>query len=331
MFPIASPPIRTRIITASTRPSRTSFGRDPRSGRHAKFIAPTRSPSSRSRASIAPWAERARDRGATAIHRSLLHRRYPTPLTDRTAQDASPRQLSRSPEKPASPSSQCRLLRIVSRSSGASRGIGYATALALARAGALWSPCARGRRARKKPMTRCAKPAVRRPRCRSNMRDYDGFYRSLGFERALPAARRASRQCRVAGQRCLRPCHVPAAWDSEAMAINVTANWHLIRAMDGLLRRSAAGRVPVLRDQTRNTRAYAGYSVSKALVHAAQLTRQKPARRRCASICSIGPTRPVCAPMSCRARTDDAADARRVAEKILDCVPAGLRRNRQAL
>ena len=33
----------------------------------------------------------------------------------------------------------------------------------------------------------------------------------------------------------------PKAWD-ETMAVNVTANWHLIRAMDPLLKRSDAGR-----------------------------------------------------------------------------------------
>src|SRR5262249_14977118 len=34
----------------------------------------------------------------------------------------------------------------------------------------------------------------------------------------------------------------PAAWE-EVMAVNVTANWRLIRALDPLLRRSEAGRV----------------------------------------------------------------------------------------
>ena len=34
----------------------------------------------------------------------------------------------------------------------------------------------------------------------------------------------------------------PKAWD-EVLAVNVTANWQLIRALDPLLRRSTAGRV----------------------------------------------------------------------------------------
>jgi NAD(P)-dependent dehydrogenase (short-subunit alcohol dehydrogenase family) len=62
---------------------------------------------------------------------------------------------------------------------------------------------------------------------------------------------------------------MPPAWD-EAMAVNVTANYHLIRAMDPLLRRSAAGRaVFVTSGAATSARAYAGpYSVSKAALNA---------------------------------------------------------------
>jgi NAD(P)-dependent dehydrogenase (short-subunit alcohol dehydrogenase family) len=57
----------------------------------------------------------------------------------------------------------------------------------------------------------------------------------------------------------------PKAWD-EALAVNVTANWRLIRSMDPLLRRSQAGRaVFVTSGAASNARAYRGpYSVSKA-------------------------------------------------------------------
>ena len=57
----------------------------------------------------------------------------------------------------------------------------------------------------------------------------------------------------------------PKAWD-EMMAVNVTANWHLIRAMDPLLKRSDAGRaVFVTSGIATLARAYwAPYSVSKA-------------------------------------------------------------------
>lgn len=57
----------------------------------------------------------------------------------------------------------------------------------------------------------------------------------------------------------------PKAWD-EVLAINVTANWHLIRSMDPLLKRAEAGRVVFLGSGASwKARAYWGpYSVSKA-------------------------------------------------------------------
>ncbi len=61
----------------------------------------------------------------------------------------------------------------------------------------------------------------------------------------------------------------PKAWD-DVMAVNVTANWHLIRAMDPLLRNSDAGRAVFLTSGTaHNARAYRGpYSASKAALEA---------------------------------------------------------------
>ena len=61
----------------------------------------------------------------------------------------------------------------------------------------------------------------------------------------------------------------PAAWD-EVMAVNVTANFHLIRTMDPLLRAAEAGRaVFVTSGAATNTRAYRGpYSISKAALDA---------------------------------------------------------------
>src|SRR5205807_6273035 len=57
----------------------------------------------------------------------------------------------------------------------------------------------------------------------------------------------------------------PKAWD-EVLAVNLTANWQLIRAMDPLLRQSAAGRVVLLTSGiVAHPRAYWGpYAVSKA-------------------------------------------------------------------
>ena len=57
----------------------------------------------------------------------------------------------------------------------------------------------------------------------------------------------------------------PKAWD-ESLAINVTANWHLIRALGPLLKLSDAGRaVFITSGAATSARAYrAPYSVSKA-------------------------------------------------------------------
>ena len=65
----------------------------------------------------------------------------------------------------------------------------------------------------------------------------------------------------------------PSVWD-KAFALNVTANWRLIRAFDPLLRQSEAGRaIFVTSGATRRLRAYWGvYSASKAALEALALT-----------------------------------------------------------
>ncbi len=57
----------------------------------------------------------------------------------------------------------------------------------------------------------------------------------------------------------------PKIWD-QVMAVNLTANWRLIRSLDPILRQSDAGRVVMLTSSVGNTpRAYWGaYAVSKA-------------------------------------------------------------------
>lgn len=57
----------------------------------------------------------------------------------------------------------------------------------------------------------------------------------------------------------------PKAWD-DVIAVNVTANWRLIRSMDPLLRQADAGRAVFLTSgAASNARAYRGpYSLSKA-------------------------------------------------------------------
>ncbi len=79
------------------------------------------------------------------------------------------------------------------------------------------------------------------------------------------------------------------------MAVNVTANWRLIRSLDPLLRRSDAGRaIFVSSGVATNVRAYWGlYATSKAALDAlvrtyAEETRNSPIR---ANLFNPGPTR----------------------------------------
>jgi len=86
----------------------------------------------------------------------------------------------------------------------------------------------------------------------------------------------------------------PKDWD-EVMAVNLTANWRLIRSLDPLLRQSEAGRaVFVTSDVARHPKAYWGaYAVSKAAleamvrIYAAEIAMTK-AR---ANLLNPGPTR----------------------------------------
>lgn len=154
---------------------------------------------------------------------------------------------------------------------GASRGIGFATAQALARMGAHVIACGRSKRLLE-DLDDALKaeglpPATLVP---FDLRDYPAIDR-LGqaiFERwgRLDVLVGNAGQL---GQ--LGPIgHVkPDAWD-EIMAVNVTANWRMIRSMDPLLRIAEAGRaVFVSSGAARRIRAYWGpYSVTKAALEA---------------------------------------------------------------
>jgi NAD(P)-dependent dehydrogenase (short-subunit alcohol dehydrogenase family) len=129
---------------------------------------------------------------------------------------------------------------------GASRGIGYATALALAKAGAHVVALARtvgGLEELDDAIRGLGGAATLVP---LDLKDYAGIDRL-----ALALHERFQRLDVLVGNAgILGPLsplgHVEvAAWD-EVMAVNVTANWRLIRAMDPLLRRSDAGRVVFL-------------------------------------------------------------------------------------
>jgi len=149
---------------------------------------------------------------------------------------------------------------------GASRGIGRATALALARAGAHIVAVARtvGALEEIDDAARAAGSAA--TLVPLDMRDYPGIYRlaaalSERYQRLDALVGNAA----IVGQRSPLDHIDLQNWD-EVMAVNVTANWHLIRAMDALLKRSSAGRaVFITSGAATHARAYSGaYSVSKA-------------------------------------------------------------------
>jgi NAD(P)-dependent dehydrogenase (short-subunit alcohol dehydrogenase family) len=138
------------------------------------------------------------------------------------------------------------LARRIALVTGASRGIGYATALALAKAGAHVVALARtvgGLEELDDAIRGLGGAATLVP---LDLKDY------AGIDRLAPALHERFQRLDVliGNAGILGPLsplgHVEvAAWD-EVMAVNVTANWRLIRAMDPLLRRSDAGRVVFL-------------------------------------------------------------------------------------
>ena len=149
---------------------------------------------------------------------------------------------------------------------GASRGIGYATALALARAGAHVVAVARtvgGLEALDDAVRALGGSATLVP---LDMRDSPGIARL-----AVALDERHHRLDGLIGNAGIGGpssplTHVePKAWD-DVMAINVTANWQLIRHFEPLLRASDAGRAVFLSSGTaHNARAYRGpYAASKA-------------------------------------------------------------------
>ena len=153
---------------------------------------------------------------------------------------------------------------------GASRGIGAATALALGRAGAHVVAVARtvgGLEELDDAIRGAGASATLVP---LDLTDFDGIVRL-----ATALGERYQRLDILIGNAAVggpsSPLgHVPPQeWD-EVMRINVTANWRLISAMDALLRRSDAGRAVFLTSgAAHNLRAYRGpYSTSKAALEA---------------------------------------------------------------
>src|SRR5262249_23212150 len=129
---------------------------------------------------------------------------------------------------------------------GASRGIGYATALALAKAGAHIVAVARtvgGLEELDDAIKAVGGSATLVP---LDLKDYPGIDRlSLALRERFGRLDTLVGNAGILGP--LSPLgHVEATAWVEVMAVNVTANWRLIRAMDPLLRLSDAGRVVFL-------------------------------------------------------------------------------------
>lgn len=149
---------------------------------------------------------------------------------------------------------------------GASRGIGAATARALAAAGAHVVALARtvgGLEELDDAIRKAGGTATLVP---LDLKDYDGIDR-LGAALNERHGRLDVLVGNAGALGVLSPLsHVqPKVWE-EALAVNVTANWRLIRAMDPLLRASDAGRaVFISSGAASNVRAYWGpYAVTKA-------------------------------------------------------------------
>jgi NAD(P)-dependent dehydrogenase (short-subunit alcohol dehydrogenase family) len=178
---------------------------------------------------------------------------------------------------------------------GASRGIGYAAALALARAGAHVVAVARtvgGLEELDDAIRAGGGSATLVP---LDLKDHDGIARL-----AAALNERYRRLDVLIGNAGIGGpssplSHVePKAWD-DVMAINVTANWQLIRHFEPLLKASDAGRVVfVSSGAAHNARAYRGpYGVSKAALEAlartfAAETQSTPVR---VNLFNPGPTR----------------------------------------
>jgi len=159
---------------------------------------------------------------------------------------------------------------------GASRGIGRASALALAAAGYHVIALARTQGALEEldDEIRALAPdgAPTTTLAPGDLRDFDAIDRLGG----AIFTRWGRLDALVANAGVLGPlsplAHVePAQWD-DVFRINVAANWRLIRALDPLLRKSAAGRVVFLTSGVAHRsemRAYWGpYAASKAAVDA---------------------------------------------------------------
>jgi NAD(P)-dependent dehydrogenase (short-subunit alcohol dehydrogenase family) len=178
---------------------------------------------------------------------------------------------------------------------GASRGIGQATALGLARAGAHVVALARTVGALEELDDAIRAAGGTATLVPLDLKDTPGILRLA----AALNERYQRLDVLIGNAGILGPLsplgHVePKAWD-DVLAINVTANWHLIRALDPLLRAAPAGRVVfVTSGITGHPRAYWGpYAISKAALEALARTyaAETVSTRVRVNLFSPGPTR----------------------------------------
>ena len=184
---------------------------------------------------------------------------------------------------------------------GASRGIGYATARALAKAGAHIVAVARTQGGLEELDDEIRKDGGSATLVPLNLTDFDGIAR-LG---AALHERHGKLDILVGNAGVAGPSsplgHIELKPWNDVMAVNVTANFQLIRCMEPLLKQSDAGRaVFITSGAASKATAYLGpYAASKAALET--LVRVWAQRDRdhadCASTCST-PARsaPACAP-----------------------------------
>jgi NAD(P)-dependent dehydrogenase (short-subunit alcohol dehydrogenase family) len=149
---------------------------------------------------------------------------------------------------------------------GASRGIGFATAIALAKRGAHVVATARTQGGLEELDDAIRAEGGTATLVPFELHDTDGILRL-----AAALHERYGKLDILIGNAALGASSSPLdhfepkEWDN-VLAINVTANWHLIRSMDALLKRSDAGRAVFLTSgAAANPRPYRGlYAISKA-------------------------------------------------------------------
>ncbi len=157
---------------------------------------------------------------------------------------------------------------------GASRGIGRATALELAKAGAHVIAVARTQGGLEELDDEIKAVGGAATLVPLDMADHD----SLDGLGAAIYERWGKIDIVVANAAILGPLtplsHLgPKDWD-KVVSLNVTAQWRLLRSMDPLLQRSEAGRVVMVTSAAswKNLAFWGGYSITKAALNALALT-----------------------------------------------------------